>query len=202
MLAEELNVLSTHVYGPKESGRFVEYKLKPNFRTLGQRGLGKEAQELKKAMGALSSADAGTFAAKLMETGKETFGGIELERADVEIEFVSKEGFAAAGERIGVVVLETTLDDDLLERGFVRELVSVIQARRKVDDLDFVARIHVSVHGGERVRRIVDANKVGIMAEVLAVDVATSAEPDPTWSYEQVKIEGEDVHVGVRVEAN
>jgi isoleucyl-tRNA synthetase len=120
MLADELNVLSTHVYGPKESGRFVEYKLKPNFRSLGQKNLGKEAQELKKAMGALSSADAGVFAAKLMESGKETFGGIELERADVEIEFVSKDGFAAAGDRGGVVVLETTLDDELREKGLVR----------------------------------------------------------------------------------
>jgi isoleucyl-tRNA synthetase len=197
MLADELNVLSTHVYGPKESGRFVEYKLKPNFRTLGQRGLGKEAQELKKAMAALSSADAGTFAAKLMETGKETLGGIELERADVEIEFVSKEGFAAAGERVGVVVLETTLDDELREKGFVRELVSLIQARRKHDNLDFVARIRLAIEGSDRVKRIVTESDAFIKAEVLAVEVTTSLTAGPEWMIEDLVVDGEPVKLGM-----
>ncbi len=150
-------------------------------------------------MGALSSADAGSFAAKLMESGKQTFGGIELERADVEIEFVSKEGFAAAGDRGGVVVLETTLDDELREKGLVRELVSVIQAMRKTADLDFVARILVSIHGGDRIRRVVDANKDAVASEVLAVDVATSAEALAGWTYESSKIEGEDVGIAIRL---
>jgi isoleucyl-tRNA synthetase len=196
MLKEELNVLATNVYGPRDASRFVEYKLKPNFRTLGQKGLGKQAQELKKKMGAMSSADAAALASRLIESGKETFDGIELERADVEIEFISKEGFAAAGDRAGVVVLETKLDDRLRELGFARELQNRVQTMRKEMALDFADRIKLAVIGSERVDKIVDATRDELCGEVLAVELSTTTPPHGATSRE-VDVEGEKVTIAI-----
>ena len=66
-LAEELNAEETHFVGMDGAAQYVEFRLKPNFRTLGQRGLGKEAQALKKTMAAMASAKAGELASALMD---------------------------------------------------------------------------------------------------------------------------------------
>jgi len=196
MLEDELNVLETNVYGPRDAARFVEYRLKPNFRTLGQKGLGKQAQELKKKMAAMPSADAAAIAARLMEQGRETFDGVELERADVEIEFVSKEGFAAAGDRAGVVVLETKLDDRLRELGFARELQSRVQAMRKEMSLDFTDRIALAILGSDRVAKIVEATRDELASEVLAVTISTTEAPAGSTSRD-VDVEGEKVTIAI-----
>ncbi len=196
MLKDELNVRETHVYGPRDASRFVEYKLKPNFRTLGQKGLGKQAQELKKKMGAMSSADAAALASQLMDTGKETFEGVELERADVEIEFISKEGFAAAGDRTGVVVLVTVLDDELRELGFARELLNRVQTMRKEMKLEYTDRIELAILGNDRVKKIVEATRDELSAEVLATKLSTSAAPAGATSTE-IEVEGEMVTIAI-----
>ena len=65
-LAEELNARRGALRRMANAPEYVEFRLKPNFRSLGQRGLGKEAQALKKAMGAMPSAKAGELASALM----------------------------------------------------------------------------------------------------------------------------------------
>ena len=131
-LMEELNVIQeVEPYGIENADRYVEFRVKPSFRSLGQRGLGKEAQSLKETHGAhVSSSEAGALAAKVMSGASVTVEGVELRREDVEVEFVAKEGFAAAGDRVGVVVLDTRIDDELRDRGLLREL----QNRRIPDD--------------------------------------------------------------------
>ena len=80
---------------------------------------------------------------------------------------MAKEGFAAAGDRAGVVVLDTRLDDELRELGFVRELLSRIQTVRKEMGLEFTDRIRVSIDGSERVRTMVSHHRESIAQEVL-----------------------------------
>ena len=196
LLKDELNVLEREIVLPKEAARFVEYRLKPNFRTLGQRGLGKQAQDLKKQMAAMSSADAATFAAALMEAGKASLGGIDLERADVEVEFVSKEGFAAAGDRAGVVVLETTLDDELRDLGFARELQNRVQTMRKEIGLEYTDRIALGVMGDDYVRSIVARDKGRLEAEVLATSVLVGAMPSDALTRD-VDVDGHAVTLGM-----
>ncbi len=75
-----------------------------------------------------------------------------------EFAFDAKEGWAAAGARIGVVVLDTRLDDHLKDLGYLRELLNRIQTARKEMGLDFVDRISFTIEGTDRTRRIVDAN--------------------------------------------
>jgi isoleucyl-tRNA synthetase len=195
MIKEELNVVDVHFVPEKDVRSYVEYSLKPNFRTLGQRGLGKQAQELKKTMAALAPEEAARLAAALA-SGSATLGGVELSREDVEIAFSTKEGFAAAGGRVGVVVLETTLDDTLREMGFARELQNRVQNARKEMGLEFTDRVHLSVIGSPRVLAIVEKNKTELAREVLAVDISTTTKPENA-RVSEVDVEGEAVTLAI-----
>jgi isoleucyl-tRNA synthetase len=174
-IADELNVLETRFVPMTEAAGYVEFRVKPNFRTLGQRGLGKEAQALKKVMGALGSREAGALASTVLAGGAVTLEGVELRRDDVEVELVAKPGFAAAGDRIGVVLLDTQIDDELRDLGFVREIVNRVQTMRKELGLEYTDRIRLGVVGGERVRSVVDRHKDAIAREVLAQGVRTES---------------------------
>jgi|CZKU01.1.fsa_nt_gi isoleucyl-tRNA synthetase len=195
-LAEELNVGETHFVSIEGASQYVEFRLKPNFRTLGQRGLGKEAQALKKTMGAMPSARAGELASALMAGETTTLDGVELKREDVEIEFVAKEGFAAAGDRVGVVVLDTRIDAALLDRGLVNEFVNRIQVARKELALEYTDRIRVSIVGSDRVSAIVTGAGDAIASEVLAVEV--SPRTPVLGGYDrEIDVDGEPVRLGV-----
>jgi isoleucyl-tRNA synthetase len=170
MIRDELNVLDAEVLS-HGAEQYVAYKVKPNFRTLGQKGMGKQAQELKKSMATIAPAEAQALVATLLAAGKATVHGIDVEREDVEVAFDAREGYAAAGDRIGVVVLDTRLDDALRDLGYLRELLSRIQAARKEMGLDFVDRISVRIGGTERTARVVAAHRATIADECLAVRV-------------------------------
>jgi isoleucyl-tRNA synthetase len=174
-LQHELNVLAFHPVGLEVADRFVEFRVKPNFRTLGQRGLGKEAQRLKGLMGSLTSALAAELASKVLAEGSVTFEGIVLSRVDVDVEFIAKEGFAAAGARVGVVVLDTKLDPELEELGLLRELLSRIQSARKEMGLEYTDRVALSLDIPERLARVVSEHRDEVLAEVLADDVSFGA---------------------------
>ena len=195
-LTEELNTLGTELVPFEEASRYVEFRIKPNFRSLGQRGLGKEAQALKKSMATLASDAAGELASKVLAGTAVTVDGVELGREDVEVELVAREGFAAVGDRVGVVVLDTRLDDELRELGFVRELQNRLQTLRKEMGLEYTDRIRVAAFGSERVRGIVQRYAQALAGEVLADEVTTG----PTEAAGDAKgtdVEGEDVRVRV-----
>src|ERR1019366_8050971 len=192
------HVITTHLQelDPSVKQQYAEFRIKPNFRTLGQRGLGKEAQALKKTMGAMPSARAGELASALMAGETPTLDGVELKREDVEIEFVAKEGFAAAGDRVGVVVLDTRIDAALLDRGLVNEFVNRIQVARKELALEYTDRIRVSIVGSDRVSAIVTGAGDAIASEVLAVEV--SPRTPVLGGYDrEIDVDGEPVRLGV-----
>jgi isoleucyl-tRNA synthetase len=195
-LKEELNVLLFHPVPLARAGEFVEFRVKPSFRSLGARGLGKEAQVLKASMGKMSSADAATFASKVLADGKADFGGILLERGDVEIEFVAKEGFAAAGDRAGVIVLDTKLDAELEDLGMLRELISRVQGARKEMDLGYADRIRLFVETDGRLKDVATRYKDALAGEVLADDVVFAAPPPATHVVHAV-VEGMSVTLGI-----
>lgn len=197
MVKDELNVLAVEIVSSKDGGAeaYVTTRVKPNFRTLGQKGMGKQAQDLKKGMAAMSPEDAQKLVAELLDEGKATTLGIEVERDDVEVAFEAKEGYAAAGDRVGVVVLDTRLTDELRELGFVRELLNKIQTARKEMALEFTDRIALSVSGDERTARIVKAHASTIMSECLAVTVDVAA--GDTGGSREVEVEGEKVRLGI-----
>jgi isoleucyl-tRNA synthetase len=194
MIGDELNVLSVEILS-KDADKYVEYKVKPNFRSLGQKGMGKQAQELKKVMGAMPPSEAQALVETLLSAGKATVAGVEVEREDVEVAFDAKEGYAAAGDRVGVVVLDTRLDDTLRDLGYMRELLNRIQTARKEMGLDFVDRIRVTIAGTERTKRVVGANAQAIGSECLAVDVSLVEDAGP--SAREVDVEGDTVRLAI-----
>ena len=195
MMKDELNVLTVELV-TKGADEYVTYRVKPNFRTLGQKGMGSQAQVLKKHMTTMSAADAQALVATVLADGKATVQGIAIEQADLEVGFDAKEGYAAAGERIGVVVLDTRLDDELRDLGYLRELLNRVQTARKEMGLEFVDRIAVRLSGNDRAVRIAKVHEQTIKSECLAVEL-TFAEGDAGAEAREIEIEGDKVQLGI-----
>ena len=140
-------------------------------------------------------AEAQALVATLLANGKATVHGVDVDREDVEVAFDAKEGYAAAGDRVGVVVLDTRLDDALRDLGYLRELLNRIQTARKDMGLDFVDRIKVSVAGTERTSRVVTANAETIGSECLAVSVTCTDDAGP--DAREVDVEGDAVRLAI-----
>jgi isoleucyl-tRNA synthetase len=197
LVAEELNVHEVRWLEPGEEAAAVQYRMKPNFRALGPR-IGKKVQALKQA---LEKADAAKLHAELSASGRVSvdIGGelIELNGEELDIAVVAGEGFAAAGGRVGVVVLVTELTESLRDEGLARDVLAKIQGRRKDLDLGFTDRIHVAVYGSDRVRRAVDTAKESIARESLCVELRAAPLADAPAALERGAIDGEELAVDV-----
>ncbi len=198
-MKEELNVLAIHFVPQSRAREYVEYQLKPNFRTLGQKGRGKEAQALKAIMAKWTPEQAATTASQLAGAVSASVSvpvsdsdSVSVTAEDVEIGFTTKEGFAAAGDRTSVVALETALDDELRELGFLRELQSKVQAMRKDIGLDFADRITLGLSGGERLAKVLAKYKDDLAREVLATAIAAASSDARDYD-----VEGEAVRISM-----
>jgi isoleucyl-tRNA synthetase len=172
-IREELNVLEVKVGTDDDRRRFGTTSFKPSFRALGQRGLGKLAQELKKSWASPDPAELAIIHRALKE-GRAMRRDVELLRDDVEMSFEPATGVAAATDRVGSVFLDTTLDEELRDLGFVRELQNRIQTLRREMGLEYTDRVRVRIDGSGRVRRIVEAHGDDLASEVLASEVTCS----------------------------
>lgn len=143
LLQDELNV--REVRFSQDAERFVTFKVKANFKSLGAK-LGKE---MKLCASALGAANPAAVRAAVLSAGYVVTlpsGDVTLTEDDVVVEVTPKPNFEAAGSANAVVVLHADLDDDLRQEGQAREIVSRIQSERKSLNLDYTDRIHVVVH--------------------------------------------------------
>jgi isoleucyl-tRNA synthetase len=195
-IREELNVMDVQLGTHDDRREFGTTKYKPNFRSLGQRGLGKVAQDLKKAAGA----EALEAMRDAHQQGSASWRGHELLQEDVEVTFEPLPGFAASADRVGTVFLDTKLDEELRGLGLLRELLNRLQAIRKELSLEYTDRIRVGLEGSERVRDLVDRYRSVLESEVLAVEVWTTRREGESSSREElreIEVEGERVRVTV-----
>jgi isoleucyl-tRNA synthetase len=150
---------------------------------------------------ALAEANAGQLRASLVTQGTarlELVGGaIELGPDDIEVVVDAAEGYAAAGDRVGVVVLHTTLDDQLLDEGLERECLSRIQAIRKELALDYTTRIRIAVDGSERIRRVVSAASARLSREVLATELSIGAASFSPVAATEADLDGDPLVIAV-----
>ncbi|EYF07672.1 isoleucine--tRNA ligase [Chondromyces apiculatus] len=171
LIRDELNVKELRFLAPGEEGAEVRYVLKPNFRALGPK-LGKKVQLAKQA---LARADAAALRTKLAVEGKVSLDldgeAFDLGPEEIEVAVEASEGFAAAGSRVGVVVLHTALTDALRDEGLGRELLSRVQGLRKELDLGFTERVRLTIDGSDRVKRVTEAFRDTLMQEALATSV-------------------------------
>jgi isoleucyl-tRNA synthetase len=169
VMADELNVVQ--VKFSKRADDFVSWKVKPNFQTLGKR-LG---PKMKATQAAVLAAEPQALKSALDTKGSVSFTidgeEVALSKEDLVIAVEAKEGFAAAGSGVGVVVLDTKLTPALIEEGLFREVLSKVQAQRKDMKLDFAARIHLGISGSEKVLAACKARIATLKEETLAVDV-------------------------------
>ena len=173
IMAEELNVKAVRF--ASDADAYVDYRVKPNFKLLGSK-LGKK---MKATAAAINAADAATLKQSLDASGSVTIDvgddAIVLSSEEILIEVQAKDGFAAAGTSIGVVVLDTKITEALAEEGLFREVLSKIQNLRKELDLDYQARIKLGVTGDASAVDACRNRADELMSEVLANEIVYEA---------------------------
>jgi isoleucyl-tRNA synthetase len=191
IIADELNI--KNVTFSEEVEKLTTYKFKPQLRTLGP----KYGKILPKISEFLANADGNKLMDELNAGGvKATIADTEVELTldDVLFETAQKEGFVSESDGYVTIVLDTNLTPELIEEGFVRELISKIQTMRKEAGFEVTDRIEVFHSGNETIAGIFLRNAENIKADVLADAISNEEGGSYTkpWS-----INGEDVILGV-----
>ena len=140
IVLDELNVKSLERI--TESDQLIDYKIKPNLRTLGQK-YGKGLSNIKKI---LEDSNVDLLVKEMKEKNLITLNNNEyqLEREDVFIETIASEGFSAASDAGITVGLALDLNQDLILEGIVRDIVRIIQSMRKKAGFAVEDRINIS----------------------------------------------------------
>ena len=169
IIADELNV--KEVKFAKDVESFISYSFKPQLRTVGPK-YGKLLNGIRTALTELN----GTEAMKeLKETGLLTLdidgNKVELAEEDLLIETAQTEGYVTETDGDTSVVLDTNLTPELIEEGFVREIISKIQTMRKETGFEVMDKIHVYAKDNQRIMDIMENHRDEIMSEVLAEEI-------------------------------
>lgn len=194
IMKDELNVKSITFL--ERADELVSYSLKPNFKSLGAR-LGKQMKTAAAAIRELDPAEV----LRTLDAGNPVELSVgehveRLDRDDLVVQVESKEGFAAASAAVGVAVLEIELDDALVAEGRMREVLSKVQARRKALDLDFEARIVLSLGGDPELVALCEANRELLAKETLASEIRLGATEDDA---DRVEIDGKALLVAIEL---
>ena len=96
---------------------------------------------------------------------------VVLEESDLLIDTAQKDGYVSVEDNGVTVVMDTNLTEELIEEGFVREIVSKIQTMRKEAGFEVLDRITVNFRDSEKVAGVIARNKERIMSDVLAVEI-------------------------------
>ncbi len=176
LLCEELNV--SEVSWAEDRSKFVEHQIRPNFPKLGPR-LGKNMPMLKKA---LEAADGDQLAQQLERDGEISVAVADqtliLSNEEVEVVLNEREGIATEGDRELLVVLDSDLDQGLVDAGRAREVVHRLQTVRKNMDLEYADRIVVAYSADAELERAIDAHRDWIAGETLTVSWTDDPGPE------------------------
>ncbi|HIT84623.1 MAG TPA: isoleucine--tRNA ligase [Candidatus Ornithomonoglobus intestinigallinarum] len=192
IIRDELNVKDVEF--TDDVSQFTSYNFKPQLRTLGRR-FGKNINNVREQLAALDGAKA---FAELKTNGYITLtvdGNEEkLEEDDLLIETAQSDDFETVTDKGISVVLDKRLTPELIEEGFVREIISKVQTMRKDADFEVMDHIRLSSAGNEKIAEIIDRNADEISSEVLADDIVSGSAAGFTKEW---NINGENVTLGV-----
>ena len=193
IVADELNI--KHVEMKDDVREFSSYSFKPQLKTVGPK-FGKQVGEIRNALAAVDGNDAmdevnATGSLKLSLPS----GDVVLEKDDLLIETAQVEGFESLSDFGITVVLDLHLTDDLIEEGFIRELVSKIQTMRKEADFEVMDMITIYISDNARVEDIVNRRKEMMLTDVMATDIVTGQMDGISKEWD---INGEKVTIGVK----
>ena len=166
IIADELNVKEVKFADDVES--FISYSFKPQLRTVGPK-YGKLLGGIKQALTDIDGTAAmkelrGNGVLKLDINGND----VELTEEDLLIETAQTEGYVSESNGETSVVLDTNLTPELIEEGFVREIISKIQTMRKEAGFEVMDKIVVYAHGNDKIQDVMKAHEDEIKSEVLA----------------------------------
>jgi len=195
IIADELNV--KEVEFTDNVTACTTYSFKPQLKTVGPKYgkfLGGIRDYLASVDGNQAMSELDTNGAIKFEVNGEK---ISLEKEDLLIEAAQVDGFQSESDFGVTVVLDTRLSDELIEEGFVREIISKIQTMRKDSGFEVMDNIIVYVDGNDKISAIMDRNAEEIKGDVLALAINNGAkcENSKEWN-----INGEKVFIGVEKE--
>jgi len=174
IIEDELNV--KEVVFTDDVRDFTSYTFKPQLRTVGPK-YGKQLGGIQKHLAAL---DGNAAMDELNADGALKFDvdgvAVELTKDDLLIDMAQKEGYVSQEDNKMTVVLDTNLTPELVEEGFVYEIISKIQTMRKESGFEVTDHIRVSINGNDRLSEIARKNKDAIIGKVLADELTSGAE--------------------------
>ncbi|MBQ8526515.1 MAG: isoleucine--tRNA ligase [Clostridia bacterium] len=191
IVADELNIKTVEF--TDDVSAFASYSIKPQLKTVGPK-YGKFLNQIRTA---LTELDSGKAVAEVNANGFITLdidgNEIRLETADLLIESSKSDSYATESDHGITVVLDTQLSEELIEEGFVREIISKVQTMRKDSGFEVMDNIRLFVTGNDKVGAIVAKNAETIKDEVLAAEIADgTCDNSKEWN-----INGEKVSIGV-----
>ena len=194
IIEDELNI--KEVIFVDAADELSDYNFKPQLKTLGPK-YGKNLGEIRTALSELD----GSAAKKELDANGNiklniSIGEIELTADDLLIEAVQKTGLFSVSDFGVTVAIDTTLTPELIEEGFVREIISKIQTMRKDADFNVTDHIVISVEGNDKIADIISRNKGEIFTAVVADDLTVGSVDGHTADW---NINGEKVTFGVKV---
>ena len=192
IVEEELNV--KEVEFTDDVRAFTSYSFKPQLRTVGPK-YGKHLNAIKTALAELDGNKAmdelkATGELKLDVAGEE----IVLLESDLLIDTAQMEGYVSESDNDITVVLDTNLTPELIEEGYVREIISKVQTMRKEAGFEVMDKIKISLSGNDVIEGIFRAHEADIKSEVLAEDVVYT---ETAGYVKEWKINSEKVTLGV-----
>ncbi len=192
IIEDELNVKAVEFKDDVEE--FVSYSFKPQLKTVGPK-YGKLLGKIKEA---LASLDGHAAMKSLNETGSVDFEfdgeKVSLSREDLLIETAKNDDFVTEADNKTTVVLDIRLSEELIEEGFVRELISKIQTMRKEAGFEVVDHIVLSQTGNERIAEIIKKNEAVIKNDTLADEIVYNNVEGYTKDW---NLNGENTSLGV-----
>ena len=192
IIEDELNV--KNVDFTDDVRAFTTYTFKPQLKTLGKR-FGKDINVVREI---LNNIDGNEAMDSINANGNITInvnGNDEvIEKEDLLIEMTQKDGFVSADDKGIIVVLDINLTDELIEEGFVREIISKIQTMRKDAGFEVMDKINIYAEGNDKINQILTKNGDLIKVEVLADDIVIGK---TCGSIKEWNLNGEKVTLGV-----
>ncbi len=192
IIKDELNVKDAQF--KEDVSAFTSYSFKPQLRTVGPK-YGKQLGGIKKY---LSEVDGNQAMAELKEKGAVTFDvdgvTVSLAEEDLLIDMAQMEGYVSQQDNKVTVVLDTNLTPELVEEGFVREIVSKIQTMRKEADFQVTDKIAIYVDQNDVIAEIVRKKADSIQQDTLANEIFFGEMKGFTKEW---NINGEKVVLGV-----
>jgi isoleucyl-tRNA synthetase len=176
LIMEELNI--KEVVFEKNLREFMNFSLKPNFRVAGPK-FGNKVKDFAKALREADELEiintvqnGGVYE---LELGGET---IEVNEELLDIRIDSKEGYNISMENNLFVILDTNLDDELINEGYAREFISKVQQMRKNNGYEMMDNIKIFYKGPEEIEKAVKLYEDYIKTETLAVEIVKEERDD------------------------